>query len=156
PGAGDVRAEVVALHQVVLRTRVGDQNARPRTDQGVEAVPRDQVAGRRRGPADGVVHTAATDQDAGEAVAQGGGAGGVRANAVALDQVVVAAIREDNPAPESVGRDDVAGAGRRPADGVAGRRHLEEDAETAVAQRERTGAVGADVVALHQVAGRVS
>src|SRR5262249_26491973 len=91
-------------------------------------------------------------------VALGGRAGGVGADEVALDEVVggraAADIHPDAQARAGVAGDDVAGAGLRAADGVAGR--VGDLQAVAVAQARRPGRGQADGVALDHVAGRAA
>ncbi len=64
-------------------------------------------------------------------------------------------IAGDINAPLGVARNDVAGAGRRAADRVE-QRVVKGDAVAAVAQGERAGGIGAEIIALNDiVAGRV-
>src|SRR5207248_9416748 len=98
-GAGDVGADVIALHLIVERAgdpEVADEDA-------VAAVAGDQVAGAGELPArvgarrtaDEVVVGAVEDRHAREAVAQGGGAGGVGADEVALHHVAGGGLAGD-------------------------------------------------------------
>src|SRR5205823_5971722 len=107
--AGGVGADVVALDGIAGR---GDPDARVADARG--AVAGDDVARGRRRTADGVV--AAAQVDAIEAVAQGRVAGGVQADRVALERVAGAA--RDVNANIVVAGDNIAGPGRRAADGV--------------------------------------
>ena len=103
--------------------------------------PADRVVARRR------------QGDPVAAVAQRHGAGDVGADEVPLDQVVAEDLRAEGDAVAVVGRDDVAGAGGRPADRVVARvGHVDPGA--VVAQRLGAGDVGADEVPLDQVVGR--
>ena len=129
--------------------RVVDGNAGGR-------VARDEVAGRGAGPADEAVRPG-VDHDA-VLLAEGDGAGRVEADDVALDDGVRRAGRGarggHRDAVLPVARDDVARSGDVAADGVAGG-VLEEDAGGAeLDQAAGAGQVGADVVALDDVAGR--
>src|SRR5207253_582357 len=103
--------------------------------------------------------------DAGPAVAQGDRAGNVGPDGVALDQVpgghsgprVEGGPGEDAgghvDAVDLVARDEIAGPGRRPPDGVVGGAQI--DAVALVAQGPGARDVRAYVVALDHVAGRV-
>src|SRR5262249_3397785 len=90
-------------------------------------------------------------------VAQGPGASGVRADVIALDQVSdrVATVHPDAATYQITGDgvvgDDVAGRGRRPANRVYGG-VVDQDSVLAVAQSLQAGDIGADQVALHQIA----
>ena len=81
-------------------------------------------------------------------------AGHVGADEVARDQVA----RRGRDAvlstttPSLVSGDDIARAGGHPADGVARTRSMDHDAVVGFASGDRAGGVGADVVALDQVA----
>src|SRR4051812_496815 len=87
---------------------------------------------------------AAVDVDAGRAVPERGGAGGGRADAVALDHVAVAV----DPDPvQSVPRDDVALVQRVAAHDHA-RVRQEIEAAVSIADRLRPGYIRADPVAL--------
>src|SRR5262249_46400121 len=134
-------ADDVALDERACRERVGPD--------AVATVPRDDVAGAGRRPADGVAGGQAED-DAGGGVAEGGGAGGVGAYVVPFDQVAGGRVEAD--AGTLVAADEVARARAGAADGVArGESHL--NARPEVAQGGGPGDVGADVVAFDQVAG---
>src|SRR5207248_738066 len=91
--------------------------------------------------------------DAGGGVAQLGRAGGVEADDVAFDDVVVRAGARDPDAVAVVAGDDVAPARAGASDGVA-RGTVDLHAVARVAHVERTGGVGADVVAGDRVRGR--
>src|SRR5262249_14428203 len=135
----------------------GDLIARSRGDgHASAAIEGDAVPRAVDGPANRVVRRG--DEHAGVAVAQGGGAGDVGADQVALDHVAAGACVGDLDAVGRVTADDVAGQGAGAADGVAGggaagEALLQLDAH-AVAQRLLAGPVGADEVALDHVPGR--
>src|SRR5262249_44524409 len=112
----------------------------------------DDVAGDGRGAADDVVGGPAGDEDAGACVGQGGGAGGVGADQVALDHVAAGAGAPDQHAGQVVAGGDVAGAGagrgRDPTDGVVRSPEVEADAGgPLVGQGGGAADVGADEVA---------
>src|SRR5439155_1617222 len=126
------------------------------------AVARDDVGGRGRGAADGVVE-GVVDLDALEAVAHGGGGGDVGADVVALHLIVERAGDPevaDEHAVAAVAGDEVAGAGELSAGvGARGTAHQvvvggveDRHAREVVPQRGGAGGVGADEVALHHVA----
>src|SRR5208337_4559865 len=106
------------------------------------------------GPADRVVGGAAEDRHANEGIAQAGGAAGVGADGVPLDQVARRAAEPDVQAPELVVGGRVGGPGGGPADRVVG--GAEEDVHTVarVAQAGGAAGVGADEVPLDQIARR--
>src|SRR5262249_56893223 len=84
-------------------------------------------------------------------VAQGGRAGGVGADVVALHEVEWhggATAKTEVDAIELVAGDDVPGAPGKPPDG--GGKSIRESYPRSVAQGGRAGGVGADVVALYQ------
>src|SRR5262249_58426233 len=93
-------------------------------------------------PADDVPR--APDDDAHALFAQGRVAGDIDADVVALDRV---GRRDQFHAGARVAGEDVAGAGRGAADGVARCPVLDEDSVVAVAQRGGAALVGADQVA---------
>ena len=112
------------------------------------------VAGRRRGAADGDT-VGKVDEDAVE-VGQGSGAGGVGADIVALDQAAGAGpIEVDaHDVAAAVAGNDVPGAGARAADGGICRAIIDFDLSGRIAEGGGAGHVGADVVALQDVARR--
>src|SRR5262249_29245648 len=123
----------------------------------------DEVAGARRRAADGVA--AGEHGDAAVGVADGGVAGDVGADVVALDHVVRGAdAGEFDAAEAAVAADDVAGRRRRAADDVAphdgaggGAVQLHAGrvvVPAQVAQRGGAGGVGADEVARDRVVDR--
>src|SRR5262249_28559472 len=119
-------------------------------------VPRDEVAGQGIGPADQAVRPG-VDLDAVQ-LAEGGGAGRVEADDVALDDGVRRAGRgageADSDAALPGAGDDVARPSDVAADGVPGC-VLEEDAGgTVLVHAGAAGQVGADVVALDDIARR--
>src|SRR5262249_43686305 len=135
--ARDVGADVVALDR-----RVKDGVVQEKAD---EPIPRNDVAGRSGSAADLVVEGYAAHGNT-RPVANGSGAGRVRPDQVALEKVVAALQVE---AIIGVAGDEVAGAGRRPADhGVRGGEYDPRK----VAQRRTPGRVGPDDIALHHVA----
>src|SRR5262249_58922974 len=109
-GACGVSADPIALHQVVRRPRVRDEDA-------VRTVPGDDVTSASSRPADRVQRGSSDDQYP-EAVAECGGAGGVEADEVALDQVARRPRAADEDAVRTVAGDDFAGVGGCPADRV--------------------------------------
>src|SRR5262249_5325954 len=134
--AGGIDADPVApYHLVVVAAHVLD---------AVAEVARDEVARPRLGPADGG-RARAVAEDA-DPVPRGGGAGGSGADVVARHRVVGGVQLDDDPLRQ-VPRDQVAGAGRGPADDVAGA--AADVHAAAVADRYGPRRVGADVVALH-------
>src|SRR5262249_25651804 len=93
----NVGADVIALNAVVMgAARDGD---------ALRLVARDNVTRSRCRPTDGVVGGTAGHRDAVVTVAQVSGAAGVRADVVALEQVVVAT--RDVHSVEAITRDDV-------------------------------------------------
>src|SRR5262249_41466166 len=114
----------------------------------------DDVAGPGSRPAHDVVAGPALDHHA-VSVGQGGGAGGVGADAVALHHVAGRTLAGDPDAAVGVAGDDVAGAGGRPAHGVAASPDIDHHA-ILVGQGVGAGGLGADAVALHHVAGRAA
>src|SRR5262249_56878901 len=106
----------------------------------------DRVAGRR---AECVI---AFDVDAVARVPQGDRAAGVGAEVVPLHHIPGRALEAEEHARAPVAGDDVAGAGRGAADGVAGGPEHHPDAVRGVADRGGAGDVGADVIPLHHVA----
>ena len=94
----------------------------------------------------------APDMNAVAAVAERRGTARVGADVVALDEVVRTAAAQPDP-PPAVAGDDVAGAGGRAADRVAGRRRRARSRPRRWRSRG-AGGVGADVVALDDVAAR--
>src|SRR5207244_1845846 len=112
------------------------------------SVARDEVALTGAGAADEVVCRA--DVDAVAAVGEGGAAVLGGADAVALDDVAVAAEVHDADAEAAVAGDDVAGPGG--ADGVARGATGQDHADAGVAQPGRAVRGRADVVAGHDVA----
>jgi hypothetical protein len=145
PGAGRVGADVVALDE-----RVDDAVQ----EDAVHAVAGDDVARAGDVPANGVAVGRTRNPDPGQTVGQRGAAAGVRADEVALDNVVGGAVAGDLDAVAVVARDDVARAQGGPADEVVPRAAGNEDAVVGVAEVGGPVAVGADVVALDDVAER--
>src|SRR5262249_36355235 len=150
-----VHADEVALDDVLRGGVDGHAGA-------VGAVAADDVGRRRGATADGVVRGAAGEGHAVAGVEQGDGPGDVGADEVALDQVVggAAAVDLDAVAVEGAGalggaipRNDVAGAGHRAADGIAGRA-VEEDAVEVVGEGHSAALHVADEIALDKVARR--
>src|SRR5262249_39088276 len=109
--ARHVGADVVAEYDV--RRTAGDKDP-------ALVVPRDDVAGRCRGPADRVTRGIAIDENAIPTVPQIHQPGDVGPDIVALDHVPRGAGLLDLDAGGEVARDDVARAGGRAADGVVG------------------------------------
>src|SRR5262249_15226570 len=138
-GAGGVEADGVAQHRVPHRARVRERDT-------LAPVAGDQVAG------DGVEAGAQVEPDA-LAVAQGGVAGGVGADVVALHHVAHRAGVQEHDALVAIGGDDVACRGVAAADDVAAGLLGDPDA-LAVAQGGVAGEGDADVVALDGVADR--
>ncbi len=112
----------------------------------VPGVARDHVAGRGRRAADRVAGGASLDHHAVIAVGQGRGAVVVRADQVALDHVVRGPGEGDVDAVVGVARDEVAD------DGVARRAAGDVQAVVAVGPRVHSAGIGADIVALDDVA----
>ena len=132
-------ADVVALHAVATRGAAADLDA-------VRTVARDHVACRGRA----ATHRgglAAGQEDAHAGVAQRRRAAGVQAHDVALHSGCHAATDVD--ATAIVARHQVAGAGRRAADGD-GAAVVHVQAVAGVAQVNGARDVGADLVALHR------
>src|SRR5207249_1362491 len=117
PFPGPVCANEIALDQVGACSRARDQETRG-------GVAGKQIAGGRRSAADGVVAGAALDIDAVH-VGEGGGARGVGAKEVGLNDVVVGA--GDENAVTSVAGNEIAGAGRAAPDRIAGSAGLNGD-----------------------------
>src|SRR5262249_18357006 len=115
-----VRADAVALDRVAGRARAADPDA-------VVGVAGEGVGGPRLGPAHGVAAGPALDHHA-LAVGQGGTAGGVGADAVALDPVGGRAAVGDRDAVVGVAGDGIAGAGGRAAHGVVAGPALDQHA----------------------------
>src|SRR5262249_23643355 len=135
-----LEADVVTGDHVAVAARAGD------ADAGA-GVPADDVTGRGRRAADGVVERVA-DGDAAD-VREGGGAGRVRADEVAGDHVVVRQPGVDRVvqvdtgpevAGDDVGLQRVAGAVGVGAEAVAGDGQ-QGDAGGRVGQRRRAGRV---------------
>src|SRR5262249_39037176 len=130
---------------------------RPGEEDPVEEVAGDDVARAGDGAADRVGAGAAEDGHPVDCIRQGGGAGGVGADAVALhdgaDRPVPLDVDAAETAQETVARNDVPGRRRGAADGVVGGTTVQHDAPGAVADGKGAGDVGADQVALHHVAG---
>ena len=146
-GASDVGADQVALDRVV----VGGPAVEPDADASAAA---DQVAGPGGGSADGVVGS--TDEaDVVAEVAESGGSGGVGAEVVAFDRVLIRAVEQDAAAVVGVGRavggDHVAGQGGRSADHVARRTPDGIDSATTVARGLGPRGVDTDIVARDRV-----
>src|SRR5205823_3230220 len=121
-----------------------DDVARPGPGPGPGPADRDIRRGaRERGDEEGTithVHTVA-------GVTPGAGAGGIDADIVAQHHVARRAGAGDaDPGVAHIARDDVTGAGHRPADGDIGRAADENPVE-AIAQGDRAGGVKADVIA---------
>ena len=149
--AGDVCANEVSLDQVVLHGGI----VRSQED-AMDAVRRNDVARHRIGAADSIGR--AEDLNSIQPVAQRQGAGGICADEVALNDVIVDAIAYDNAVT-------AAATGFAPGDYIAGwrpRRGREAAdlrgtrAEDSVAQAQRfgTGNVCADEIALNGVTRR--
>src|SRR5205823_4546823 len=116
----------------------------------VRAVAGDDVARGGRRAADRVVVGAAADVQADAGVGQRGRPGGVRADEIALDNVVRGVVGVD--AAGIVAGDEVARAGGRSTDGVVART-VKYDAVGGIAEVGRACRVRADVVACNRVAG---
>src|SRR5207302_1475035 len=144
-GPVDVGADLVA----------GDGRAAAQVglDPAAVAVARDEVAGAGHVAADRVVR-GLVDVDAVIPGRQGGVAVLGRADDVA-DDVVPGGLGADDLDPVEVGRDDVGGPGRSPADGVATGRGsggaFDPDAVVPVAESGDAVGRGADVVAHDRV-----
>ena len=108
-GSGGVRADVVPLDNV------SGKRARscPVDRDPIVAVSGDDVALAGGRPADHVAGAGAEDPDPPAAVPEGGRSGGVRPDAVPLDDVFVL-VRGDRDSVEAVGRDHVADDRVRP------------------------------------------
>src|SRR5207247_1576937 len=117
------------------------------SDQDAKAaVPRDDVPRTGDRPSDRVAGR--RDVYAMLHVGQRGGARGVGTDVIALDQVP--AVPDVDPV-DAVARDEVAGAGGRPAQSAVAPFQAEEiDAVTQVAQGGGAGRVGADEIPLDQ------
>src|SRR5262245_20940052 len=114
-------------------------------------VAADDVAGPGGGAAHRVVLRPKADEHAIDTVSEHG-AGGVGADEVAGDHVVIGAGSGEEHAGEGVGRDDVAGPGDRAADRVVVGPAV--DAHTLLGVAEgRPGGVDAEAVALDAVVG---
>ncbi len=141
--AGDVGADQVVLDECAGRARVEPD---ARGGIGRDDVP---VACRRAADRDpgGAIH-----EHAERPVSQGLGAGIVGADAVAQDHDARGGGPGDRHSRPGVGRDHVARALRRAADGDA--RGVERHARAGIGQRLGSGLIRADVVALdHGVRG---
>src|SRR5207248_10971360 len=147
---GSIQTKEIASHQVVAGAA--------RADAAV-AVGGDDIARagswRRRDTANSIASGTAVDQDSLLDVSERAAAGDVDADVVARHQVVIGAAAGDVNAVSSIARDEVASTGNRAADGVTGRAAVDEHA-VAIGQRQRTADVGADVIALDDVAGRTA
>src|SRR5207248_8876190 len=128
--AGGIGADEVARDHVGRRAGAGDHNPGA-------TVARDDVAGTARRAADGVAGRRVRDLHAVDAVAHGGGTGGVGADEVAGDRIVRSARVGEVDAVIPVARDHVAAA-----DGVAGGPAVDDHAAAAVAQGDIAGVVG--------------
>src|SRR5262249_18609524 len=104
--AGAVGADEVAEHLVPLRTGVGDLDAV--AENRAALVGGDDVAGRARGAADGVVGGADVDHHAAAGIAQGQQTAGIGADEVAGDHVIGGAGLVEADAERAVARDEVA------------------------------------------------
>src|SRR5262249_18722900 len=136
-GPGGVGADAISLHVVAAGAAFADANT-------LVLVPRDEVPRPGGRAPDGV---AAPGDGHANRVAQGQGAGHVRADVVALDQVAVGVAGREQNAVTLVAGDDVARPRRRPPDGVVVA--LDGDPRL-VAQRGGTGDIGADEVTRDQ------
>src|SRR5262249_15091086 len=144
-GSRKVGANVIAADLICVRARAGNRNT-------LAGIPADDVAGANCTAANGIVARATENVDAVATVRDGSGAGGVEADDVALDHVVVGARPLDgNAVIERVSGDDVARSrsrgGRGTADRVVLRTTHNPDTSGVVAQCGRAGRVRADVVA---------
>src|SRR5262249_58839100 len=123
---------------------------RPRVEQdAILHVAGDEVARRGRGPADRVAGGTVGDAHAAQVVGQGGRAGGVGAEVVALHQVPCGAVAGDFQPVLLVARQEVARPGGRAADEVAGSAVGDRDAAQAVAHLGGPGGVGGAEGILH-------
>ena len=102
--AGIVGADEVVDDGVVVRVGLRDVDA--------EVIAGDDIALGDRGAADQVVVGAVYDLDTREAIAQGGRAGHVGADVIALDDVAAAAVDCDAVAAELVDDQPLNGAAR--------------------------------------------
>src|SRR5581483_11643013 len=146
-GAGGVRADVVALHEVPRRAGARDPDTAAR-------VPRAQVARAGARAADGVRRRAAEDRDARRRVRDDGVPGRVRPDVVPLDEVPGRPGARDPDTAARVPRDDVPRARARAADRVLRGLVEDGDAGRAVRERGRAGGGRADPVALDDVEAR--
>ena len=144
--AGDVRADVVTLDHVP-RIRLGIESKSDPVSVASRTAPGNDVARAGRRPANRIV--ASAPKDYADAVTQLHRARSVCADEIALNQIAAAIGKVD--ATAAAAGNNVARSSRCAADGVVA--GAQEINTCAIANSRSAGGVGADVVALNQIAG---
>ena len=147
--ASRVRANVVALHHIARAAGAAGNDV-----DSILTVARNDVATGRGCAANGDIDTA-IQHHAVECVANTCRASGVGADQVARHQRSRGIGSRDRHAVTTVARNDVARASDGAANRVAGDIR-DRHAAASIAERRRAKRIGANVVALHQVAGCAS